>query len=100
LEHDASEIPLGGALVAEMGRSMLRPYEEKFAPAANPQIADRIHAERHDMEDRSLRYKSGGLGALGESGRFVSAGAPAGGDGNAEDAEIDAELAAVLIPVA
>ena len=45
---------------------------------------------------------SGGLGLflLQEARRFVGAGAPAGGDGNAENAQVNAELAAMLIPVA
>src|SRR5215467_6702386 len=43
-----------------------------------------------------------GLGSpfLQETWRFIGAGAPAGGDGNIQDTKVDAELAAVLIPVA
>ena len=38
-------------------------------------------------------------GPLHEEGRFVGARSPTGGDGDIEHAEVDAELAAVLVPV-
>src|SRR5882762_3062554 len=45
------------------------------------------------------REISGGLGFLREQRRLVGAGAPTGWDGNTENTQVDAELAAVLVPV-
>ena len=48
---------------------------------------------------RPYNAQSGGLGFLNEEGRLVGAGTPTGGDGNTEEAQVHAELAAMLIPV-
>src|ERR1700751_4941376 len=48
---------------------------------------------------RSYNASSGGLGFLNEKGRLVGAGTPTGGNGNTEEAQVHAELAAMLIPV-
>ena len=48
---------------------------------------------------RPYNAQSGGLGFLNEEGRLIGAGTPTGGDGNTEDAQVHAELAAMLVPV-
>src|SRR5438046_1445780 len=48
----------------------------------------------------SFVLRLGALRLLGEKGRLIGAGAPACRDGNVQHPEIDAELAAMLVPVA